>query len=187
MNNLFSFDYSVDKYTWRFLTCSCNFPGPLLVSTVQDAHMRYTELYCLLIWVILSDYLSYIVCLSEIFISAHMSYTVCFSPWNKPLCNMLRDIVSFSLAIFFVTILLVYLFHSSEKSIYPSHSSEKNIAKQDSPPDSNRTQGRVKILLVAYGRTGSSLTGELLSLEETTAYFFEPFYKWVFLWGLQMF
>ena len=85
----------------------------------------------------------------------------------------LRYIVCLSLAILY-SILVVYALHSGGE----------NIAKQESPPDvkplnSNKT--RVKVLLVAYGRTGSSLAGELLSLDKTTAYFFEPFYKWVLL------
>ena len=85
----------------------------------------------------------------------------------------LRYIVCLSLAILY-SILVVYALHSGGE----------NIAKQESPPhvkplNSNKT--RVKVLLVAYGRTGSSLAGELLSLDKTTAYFFEPFYKWVLL------
>ena len=35
---------------------------------------------------------------------------------------------------------------------------------------------QVKVLLLAYGRTGSSLTGELISADTTSAYFFEPFW-----------
>ena len=37
---------------------------------------------------------------------------------------------------------------------------------------------QVKVLLLAYGRTGSSLTGDLISADTTSAYFFEPFW-WV--------
>ena len=85
---------------------------------------------------------------------------------------MLRNIVCLSLAILFYTIILLYPLRSCE-----------NIAKQEPPHvkplNVNKTRGPVKILLVAYGRTGSSLAGELLSADETTAYFFEPFYKWV--------
>ena len=33
---------------------------------------------------------------------------------------------------------------------------------------------QVKVLLLAYGRTGSSLTGDLISADITSAYFFEP-------------
>ena len=33
-----------------------------------------------------------------------------------------------------------------------------------------------KVLLLAYGRTGSSLTGELISANTASAYFFEPFW-----------
>ena len=86
---------------------------------------------------------------------------------------MLRYVVCLSLVILYSILIL----HSGE-----------NIEKQEPPHvkplNSNKTQGRVKILLVAYGRTGSSLAGELLSLDESTAYFFEPFYKWVILWIL---
>ena len=92
---------------------------------------------------------------------------------------MLRYIVCSSLAILFFTILLIYPWRTGE-----------NIAKQDPPHvkplNANKTRDRVKILLVAYGRTGSSLAGELLSVDETTAYFFEPFYKWVHVLGLQI-
>ena len=35
---------------------------------------------------------------------------------------------------------------------------------------------QVKVLLLAYGRTGSSLTGDLLSADTSSAYFFEPFW-----------
>ena len=35
---------------------------------------------------------------------------------------------------------------------------------------------QVKVLLLAYGRTGSSLTGDLISADTTSAYFFEPFW-----------
>ena len=35
---------------------------------------------------------------------------------------------------------------------------------------------QVKVLLLAYGRTGSSLTGEHISANTTSAYFFEPFW-----------
>ena len=34
----------------------------------------------------------------------------------------------------------------------------------------------VKVLLLAYGRTGSSLTGDLISGDSEAAYFFEPFW-----------
>ena len=36
---------------------------------------------------------------------------------------------------------------------------------------------KVKVLLLAYGRTGSSLTGELISANTASAYFFEPFWQ----------
>merc|ERR1719270_317617 len=35
----------------------------------------------------------------------------------------------------------------------------------------------VKVLLLAYGRTGSSLTGDLISGDSEAAYFFEPFWN----------
>ena len=37
-------------------------------------------------------------------------------------------------------------------------------------------KSKVKVLLLAYGRTGSSLTGDLISADTTSAYFFEPFW-----------
>ena len=36
---------------------------------------------------------------------------------------------------------------------------------------------QVKVLLLAYGRTGSSLTGDLIAADTTSAYFFEPFWN----------
>ena len=41
---------------------------------------------------------------------------------------------------------------------------------------SSSEKGQVKVLLLAYGRTGSSLTGELISANRASAYFFEPFW-----------
>ena len=87
--------------------------------------------------------------------------------------RMLRYNVWLSLAILSFTILLIYQLHSEGEDI------AKEEPQHVKPLNSNKT--RVKVLLVAYGRTGSSLAGELLSLDETTAYFFEPFYKWVLL------
>ena len=52
---------------------------------------------------------------------------------------------------------------------------EKNY-ETESKASSKRSQ--VKVLLLAYGRTGSSLTGDLISADTTSAYFFEPFW-WV--------
>ena len=99
------------------------------------------------------------------------SVQLCFS---TSLCKMARSAVIFlyccALAVLLITFLL----------IFPPGNCE-NAAKQRPPYtkqlDGNKTQDRVKILLLAYGRTGSSLAGELLSLDDNTAYFFEPFYK----------
>ena len=100
------------------------------------------------------------------------SVQLCFS---MSLCKMARYAVIFlhccALAVLLFTFLL----------IFPPLGNCENAAKQRPPYekqlDGNKTQDRVKILLVAYGRTGSSLAGELLSLDDNTAYFFEPFYK----------
>ena len=55
---------------------------------------------------------------------------------------------------------------------------KNNVMKSQS--SSERSQ--VKVLLLAYGRTGSSLTGDLISADTTSAYFFEPFWwVWFFL------
>ena len=52
-----------------------------------------------------------------------------------------------------------------------------NIAKVKNYMSKSRSEtGPVKVLLLAYGRTGSSLTGELISSDKTSAYFFEPFW-----------
>ena len=52
-----------------------------------------------------------------------------------------------------------------------------NIAKVKNYVSKSRSEkGQVKVLLLAYGRTGSSLTGELISSDTTSAYFFEPFW-----------
>ena len=37
---------------------------------------------------------------------------------------------------------------------------------------------RLKVLLLSYSRSGSSLLGELLSLHPSTSYYFEPFWKY---------
>ena len=52
-----------------------------------------------------------------------------------------------------------------------------NIAKVTSSKSLSKTD-QLKVLVLAYGRTGSSLTGDLISADETSAYFFEPFW-WV--------
>ena len=105
-------------------------------------------------------------------IAAQMtSVQLCFS---MSLCKMARSAVIFLYCCALTVLLFIFLL------IFPPGNCE-NAAKQRPPYekqlDGNKTQDRVKILLVAYGRTGSSLAGELLSLDDNTAYFFEPFYK----------
>jgi len=39
------------------------------------------------------------------------------------------------------------------------------------------TNTRIKILVLSYSRSGSSLLGELLSLDPSSSYYFEPLYQ----------
>ena len=62
---------------------------------------------------------------------------------------------------------------------------ELNNKRQDSSEAKTHTLNNVagvtisklKVLVLAYGRTGSSLTGDLISADTTSAYFFEPFWN----------
>ena len=49
----------------------------------------------------------------------------------------------------------------------------KNYVKSS---QSRSETSQVKVLLLAYGRTGSSLTGDLISANTSSSYFFEPFW-----------
>ena len=75
--------------------------------------------------------------------------------------------------------------HSNELSNKRRHTSEgeehmlNNVAKVKNFVTTSKSRSetsQVKVLLLAYGRTGSSLTGELISANTASAYFFEPFW-----------
>ena len=51
------------------------------------------------------------------------------------------------------------------------------IAKKVMTSQSRSKTSQLKVLVLAYGRTGSSFTGDLISADPTSAYFFEPFWN----------
>ena len=66
---------------------------------------------------------------------------------------------------------------ASEPNNKRRHTGEANILNniEKVKNDLAKSQTRkVKVLVLAYGRTGSSLTGDLTSADITSAYFFEP-------------
>ena len=76
------------------------------------------------------------------------------------------------LIVAFVTLLTLNILFHSAKVIPPVPARQPvNAANIEAKP------ANLKVLLLAYARTGSSLTGELLSLDNTTAFFFEPLLK----------
>ena len=68
----------------------------------------------------------------------------------------------------------------NNKRIHTSDGKEdmlNNIAKVKNYVTLSKSEpSQVKVLLLAYGRTGSSLTGDLISADTSSAYFFEPFW-----------
>ena len=59
-----------------------------------------------------------------------------------------------------------------------------NIAKVKNYVTLSKSEpSQVKVLLLAYGRTGSSLTGDLISADTSSAYFFEPFWYVHRIWN----
>ena len=68
---------------------------------------------------------------------------------------------------------------ASEPNNKRRHTGEANILNNIEKVENDlalaKSQTRkVKVLVLAYGRTGSSLTGDLISADITSAYFFEP-------------
>ena len=104
---------------------------------------------------------------------------------QHPTKSILLLVMSFSFLFVysFYECLKSSIFHPNSKTPEPNnktrHTGEANTlnniekVKNDLALAKSQTS-QVKVLVLAYGRTGSSLTGDLISADITSAYFFEP-------------